>query len=189
VSDRSAPPVLRTARLVLRPISLDDAPAIQRHFANWNVIRKLTKTVPWPYPPDGAARFIREVALPSIERGEALLWVLVPFEGPNEAMGLVHWRRSYAAAEGNRGFWLAEPYWGRGLMTEAVAAVQDYLFFEFGVDRLVVANAVSNAASRRVKEKTGARLLGRAQLEHHEGDDESEVWEITRDAWAALRGK
>ena len=72
-------------------------------------------------------------------------------------------------------------------MTEAVTAVQDFLFFELGIDRLVVVNAKTNKASRRVKEKTGARFLGIMEFEHHEGGSESEKWEVTRETWRKLR--
>jgi [ribosomal protein S5]-alanine N-acetyltransferase len=52
-------PLLQTERLILRPIAMSDAPAVQRHFNNWNIIRNLSTVVPWPYPPDGAESFIR----------------------------------------------------------------------------------------------------------------------------------
>jgi RimJ/RimL family protein N-acetyltransferase len=90
---------------------------------------------------------------------------------------------------GNRGFWLAGPWQGRGYMTEAVIAVQDYLFFELQLDRIVVKNAVDNPASRRIKEKTGARRLGTTQFAHRNGCSETEIWEVTRESWAKLRGR
>ena len=52
-------PTLQTGRLILRPLALSDAPAIQRHFNNWNIIQNLTSVVPWPYPDDGAETFIK----------------------------------------------------------------------------------------------------------------------------------
>ena len=54
-----ATPILTTERLMLRPLALSDAPAIQRHFNNWNIIRNLAAVVPWPYPADGAERFTK----------------------------------------------------------------------------------------------------------------------------------
>jgi RimJ/RimL family protein N-acetyltransferase len=50
-------PRLETERLILRPMALSDAPAIQRHFNNWNIIQNLATVVPWPYPADGAGDF------------------------------------------------------------------------------------------------------------------------------------
>ena len=53
-------PVLETARLLLRPLVPADAPAIQRRFPRWEIVRWLNPRVPWPYPEDGAVRFISE---------------------------------------------------------------------------------------------------------------------------------
>jgi ribosomal-protein-alanine N-acetyltransferase len=39
-------PIIQTARFILRPLALTDAPAIQRHFNNWNIIRNLASVVP-----------------------------------------------------------------------------------------------------------------------------------------------
>jgi RimJ/RimL family protein N-acetyltransferase len=51
-------PVLKTQRLILRPLVPADAPAIQRRFPRWEIVRYLNPRVPWPYPDDGAIRFI-----------------------------------------------------------------------------------------------------------------------------------
>jgi len=66
-----ATPILTTERLTLRPLALSDAPAIQRHFDNWNIIRNLATVVPWPYPADGAESFVR-LQLDQIAAGEEI---------------------------------------------------------------------------------------------------------------------
>jgi RimJ/RimL family protein N-acetyltransferase len=184
-----ATPVLETARLVLRPMTLEDAPAVQRRFGRWEIIRHLAVQVPWPYPPDGAERFISEVALPGMERGDRMVWAIAPREPPDdELIGSIDFRTD-GGAHGNRGFWLAEPWQGRGYMTEAVTAVQDHLFFEVGIERIRVTNSKRNARSRRIKEKTGAVRVAEAEIAHHEGQVDSEVWEVTRERWAKIRGR
>gem|GEM_PF-4771929 len=50
-------PTLETARLALRPVEMADAPAIQRLFPQWEIVRHLNAGVPWPYPEDGAESF------------------------------------------------------------------------------------------------------------------------------------
>jgi len=69
-------PVLETRRLILRPLDLADAPAVQRLFPQWEVVRHLNARVPWPYPPDGAVAHLRDVLLPTMARGEAWHWSL-----------------------------------------------------------------------------------------------------------------
>jgi RimJ/RimL family protein N-acetyltransferase len=40
-----------TERLILRPLALADAAAIQELFPHWEIVRYLLNRVPWPYPP------------------------------------------------------------------------------------------------------------------------------------------
>lgn len=47
-------PTLTAPRLILRPLELSDAPAVQAVFPRWEIVRFLAARVPWPYPPDGA---------------------------------------------------------------------------------------------------------------------------------------
>jgi len=180
-------PTLQTPRLRLEPISEAHAPALQSHFATWDIIQHLSKMVPWPYPEDGVLTFLREDLEPRIARGHAYAWALVPHDH-GEAIGLLEYR-CHPEAIDNRGFWIAVPWQGRGLMTEAVIAFQDWVFFELGAPRLFVLNAVINERSRRIKEKTGARLLDTLSLAHHSGCTETQRWELTAEAWAAHRGR
>lgn len=186
-SERPHVPRLDTPRLLLRPITLDDAPAIQTHFGRWEIIGNLAMAVPWPYPEDGALRFIEDVVLPGAADGTKVYWAITEKTDPDALIGIIDYR--VGNERDNRGFWLAEPFQGRGYMTEAVEAFQDYVFFELGVERIFVTNSVTNARSRRVKEKTGARLLGEIEVDHHSGNSRTERWEVTREGWAKLRGR
>lgn len=178
-------PTIQTSRLILRPLALSDAPAIQRHFNNWNIIRNLATVVPWPYPDDGAQTFIRR-ELKKIAAGEEVHhWVLALRPGDGEAIGNIHFRAT-AETKDNRGFWLAEPYWNRGLMTEAISAVNDFAFNTLGIEQFYVCNVVSNGASRRVKQKTGAEFVGYVEIAHHNGQSKSERWRVTRENWLRL---
>ena len=176
-------PRLETRRLILRPIALSDAPAIQRHFNNWNIIRNLALVVPWPYPDDGAETFIKR-EFGKIAAGEEIYqWVLVLRSGDGEAIGNINFRPRADSAKGNRGFWLAEPWCNRGLMTEAISAVNDFAFDTLGLESFHVCNATSNTASRRVKQKTGAEFVGHIELPHHDGQTKSEKWKVARESW------
>jgi ribosomal-protein-alanine N-acetyltransferase len=176
-------PTIMTERLILRPLALSDAPAIQRHFNNWNIIRNLATVVPWPYPDNGAESFIK-LQLGKIATGEEVYqWVLALRPGDGEAIGNIHFRPGMDNPKGNRGFWLAEPYWNRGLMTEAIAAVNDFAFGTLGIEGFYVCNVASNAASRRVKQKTGAEFVGYIELPHHNGQSKAEQWKVTRENW------
>jgi RimJ/RimL family protein N-acetyltransferase len=176
-------PTLQTRRLILRPLALSDAPAIQHHFNNWNIIQHLAAVVPWPYPADGAEIFVR-LQLAKISEGEAIhSWVLALRSGNGEAIGNIYFRPYADNPKGNRGFWLAEPWWNQGLMTEAISAVNDFAFRTLGIESFYVCNAATNAASRRVKQKTGAEFVGYVELAHHNGQSRTEKWRVTREDW------
>ncbi|MCB1563400.1 MAG: GNAT family N-acetyltransferase [Alphaproteobacteria bacterium] len=179
--------ILETGRLILRPLTLEDAPAVQKYFNDWEIIKNLSKVVPWPYPDDGAEDFIKNNALPRMREKGHLIWAITLKENPGEAIGIIDFGHERSLSHGDRGFWIARPFQGRGLMSEAIAAVNDYLFFEVGLEKFTVLNAKSNITSRRVKEKTGAVFIGLTELEHHSGETEAELWDITRENWEKIK--
>jgi RimJ/RimL family protein N-acetyltransferase len=183
MSEITVTPTLETKRLILRPLAMSDAPAIQRHFNNWNIIQHLAQVVPWPYPEDGAVTFITR-ELERVASGEEIYnWMLVLRGGDGEAIGNIRFRPRSDNVKGNRGFWLAERYWNQGLMSEAVSAVNDFAFRTLGIESFYACNAVTNVASRRVKQKTGAEFLGYVELAHHDGQTLAEKWRVTRENW------
>jgi ribosomal-protein-serine acetyltransferase len=53
------------------------------------------------------------------------------------------------------GYWLAENYQGKGLMTSSCRAVIDYGFHSLNLNRMVIAAATENHRSRAVPERLG----------------------------------
>jgi ribosomal-protein-serine acetyltransferase len=61
------------------------------------------------------------------------------------------------------GYWLGEAFIGKGLMTTAVRALADYLFFELNLNRLEIRAATGNRKSCAIPERLGFRLVGVAK--------------------------
>jgi RimJ/RimL family protein N-acetyltransferase len=177
-------PTLETPRLWLRPLELVDAEQAQVIFPHWEIVRYLGKVVPWPYPPDGALTFYRDVALPAVERGEAWQWALRLKSQPEQMIGNITLRKGETK---NRGFWLGLPWHGQGLMTEASNAVTDYWFDVLKMPLMRVPKAVANKASCRISEKQGMRMVGIVDRDYVCGRLPSEIWEITAEEWRAQR--
>ena len=175
---------LETKRLILRPLRMEDADQTQRLFPNWDVVKFLNAKIPWPYPPDGVVQYYREIAMPAIERGEEWHWTLRLKESPEEHIGVIGLHRGDTD---NRGYWLGMPWQGRGLMTEAVAAVNDYWFDVLGFPVLRAPKAVANIASRRISEKTGMRIIAREERDFVSGRLLAEIWEINAEEWKQAR--
>lgn len=149
---------LRTARLALRPWAAGDEGALARHADNWNVARHLRDRFPHPYSYEEAVRWVE---LNERAEGPTLEFAVVHDDEPIGGVGLIEhgdiWRCGIEV-----GYWIGEPFWGRGFGTEAVAAVVDYAFATFPGIAVVQARHVdSNLASGRLLEKCGFRLEGR----------------------------
>lgn len=175
---------LQTRRLLLRPLQLEDAEDSERLFPQWEIVKYLTAAIPWPFPKGRVLLQYRDVILPAIERGEEWHWSLRLKHAPDRMIGKI----SLQVDEwDNRGYWLGLPWQRQGLMSEAVAAVNDFWFDELGFRVLRAPKAVANIASRRISEKTGMRLLATLERDYVSGRLPAEIWEITAEEWRAWK--
>ncbi len=148
-------PEMTTDRLLLRWVDMDDLGRIEALANNWNVARMLAR-VAWPYP--GAADWIATLG-PAREAGNGAAYAIIaPDEGLTGVVGLD--RRENGTFE--LGYWLGEPYWGRGYATEAAQAAVDIAFEDLGVREITSGHFEENAASGRVLAKCGFRYSGRS---------------------------
>jgi RimJ/RimL family protein N-acetyltransferase len=153
------PDPITTARLVLRPVRREDGPALLALISNWNVARWLTR-VPWPYRPEDMTEFIETVALPRSQGPKPTLAILLD----GQPIGAIECTGQAAIEEpqsdgSDLGYWLGEPYWGRGYVTEAVSELVDRIF---AIPTTVVIRSAffeGNAASWRVQEKLGFEIV------------------------------
>lgn len=175
---------LETPRLILRPLELEDAGQAQKIVPQWEIVKYLAKVVPWPFPEDGALTYYRDTALPAMERGEEWHWSLRLKGDPGRMIGAITLRKGERK---NRGFWIAPPWQGQGLMSEAVEAVTDYWFNELGFPVLRAPKAVANVASRRISERQGMRVIAVEESEYVSGRLLTETWEITSEEWRRWR--
>jgi [ribosomal protein S5]-alanine N-acetyltransferase len=173
-------PTLVTQRLILRPLTLDDAEGIQQQFPHWEVVRYLNALVPWPYPADGARHYLEHIALPAMARGEEWHWAIRLKSAPEQLIGNISLMDE---PDNNRGFWLGPRWQGQGLMSEASEAVTAYWFEVLERPVLRVPKAAPNLKSRRISERTGMRLIRTDEGEFVEGIFPRDTWEMTREEW------
>ena len=134
-----------------------DVDALCRHANNRNVWKSLLDRFPHPYTRRDAERWI--------ELNHATLSAPLNFaiELEGEAIGGVgvDRRTDIRSGTGEIGYWVAEPFWGRGIGTAAARFVSDYAFRAFPIVRLQATVFAENPASARVLEKAGYTLEGR----------------------------
>jgi len=76
-----------------------------------------------------------------------------------EAIGHIGTRK-LEAGRGDVGYWLGRPYWGNGIMTEALAAVRDLCFSELNLAKLEAQVFEENEAGNRLVQTIGMSLEG-----------------------------
>lgn len=182
----SASITLATARLRLEPIGQRFAQSIQRNIDSWEIVRFLP-SLPWPYPADGATRWIAQ----SLERerfGEWFGWALTRVEEPTEAIGAITFE--IKGGRWTRAFWVGVTYQGKGYMSEAVVPATDFAFDRRGIERLEIPTFIGNTASSRIKEKMGGKLIRTEPIQNPRPNSEythREIWEITAVDWRRWR--
>ena len=147
---------IETDRLILRPWKVSDAVSLYEHAKNPNV----GPMAGWPVHTDEEESFqvIREVLC-----AEENYAVVVKAQNDNCAVGSVGLMLGAAsnlgigADEAEIGYWIGEPFWGQGLIPEAVNALLRHAFVDLGVPVVWCGFFDGNEKSRRVNEKCGFR--------------------------------
>lgn len=140
----------------IRSFREDDAQAIAQYANNRRIWQNLRDRFPHPYTIDDARCFLGRVIG---ETPETVFAIDIGGEAAG-AIGLIlHEDVERCSAE--LGYWLGEPFWGRGVMTEAVKAVTAHAFDAFSLTRVYAVPFAGNGASVRVLEKAGFALEAR----------------------------
>ena len=153
---------IRTARLEIRPFTHRDAEEVHVAYAD--------PDVGWPLAPGGVSRSVEDTrgAIGAILRyygrsGGLGPWAVVD-AGSGSVIGdcgLFRCEDAWAYGELEIAYRLRKDVWGRGLATEAAAAVLRYAFEELDAPRVVADLDADNGASLRVLEKIGMAIVGR----------------------------
>lgn len=149
-------PTLYTSRLMLRPFSLADAPAVQQLAGDWQVAAT-TLTIPHPYADGVAVEWIR--SHPSqYEAGQGVIFAIALPDNTligSIGLGVI---QEFQLAE--LGYWVGVPYWGKGYCTEAAKTLVDFGFQVLGLNRIQSTHFSQNPASGRVMQKIGMQKEG-----------------------------
>ena len=144
--------ILETERLRLRPWVAADAEALYRYACDPAV----AAAAGWPAHTDveHSRRIIRDIlTLP-----ETFAVELKELGHPVGSIGVMTGKRSCLDLpddEGEIGYWIGAPFWGRRLMPEAVRRITEHAFADLGLKKLWGVCSESNTLSMKVLEKCG----------------------------------
>ncbi len=140
----------------IRPWRPEDAEALAAYADNPKIWRQMRDSFPRPFTLERACAFIDATLRPSSS-------LFLALASPHEAIGGIGITRGddvhHRTAE--LGYWLAEPFWGRGYMRMAIIALTSYLFAQTDLLRIYAEPFASNLASIRALERAGYVYEGR----------------------------
>ncbi len=146
---------LKLSRSTIRPFRLTDAAAVAEMANNPKVWRNMRDRFPFPYTLADAEGWVGYASQQDPVTDFAL-------EADGQAIGGIGFalQSDVHRLSAEIGYWLGEPYWGRGIATEALRAMTEHAFERFGLVRLFATVFEHNLASARVLEKAGYQREG-----------------------------
>lgn len=140
---------------LLRPLVPGDAVSLAEHANDRGVWLNVRDRFPHPYSLADAEAWI---ASSSVNTPQTSFGVIVA----GQAVGGISLTpgQDIERVSAEIGYWLGRPFWGRGIMVDAVRAATRYAFEELGISRVFGVTFIHNIASCRVLEKAGYVLEG-----------------------------
>lgn len=151
---------MTTPRLLLRRHEPEDAGPIARLIDNWNVVRWLSQ-VPFPYTADDAALWIEQCHR-TWDEGREYQYVIAR-SADGRTIGHIGLTLDRDGRSAEFGYWLGQPYWGRGFVREAVQATLTVAFRWLVLDHVRASCIGDNHASLQVLRGAGFVEVGRCR--------------------------
>ena len=141
----------------LRKWNIEDIESVARYANNEKIACNLRDAFPYPYTLNDAKSWV-ESCINSSEDNKLCLAITVG----NVAIGSigVFLGSDVYSRNAELGYWLAEEYWGKGIMTAAVMQICAEAFAKYDIVRIYAEAFAPNAGSRKVLEKAGFTLEG-----------------------------
>lgn len=147
-------PVIETERLLLRCITLDDAPQLFLLRSDPEIMKYLDRE-PHRFVEE-TVTFIKEKILDSLHKNEGILWVIALKNDPEKIIGTTgFWRIDFDNYRAEIGYMLHSAYWRKGYMREAVLASIKWVFENTAVHSIEANINPENEASADLLKKTG----------------------------------
>lgn len=153
---------IETPRLILRPWQEEDAETLYKYASDPDI----GPIAGWS--PHTSVENSREIIRTVFAAPETYAVVLKETGEPVGCCGIMFTNSLHTAeikqGEAEIGYWIGKPYWGQGLIPEAVSALLDRSFNELGLDTVWCGYYEGNIKSKRVCEKSGFKY-------HHTNND------------------
>lgn len=140
--------------IVLREWKEDDIESLARIANNKKIFDNLRDAFPHPYTFEDARNYISRVT--NDDKTSKIFAIEV--DGKIAGNIGIFFKQDIYRKNAEIGYFLAEEWWGKGVMTKVIRAVVDYSFENFDIVRIYAEPFAENVGSRKVLEKVGFRL-------------------------------
>ena len=178
---------IETSRLILRRAVREDAEAM---FRNWASDPEVTKYLTWPtYEKVETAYQILDLWVSEYEKSDYYQWMIVLKELGEPIGSISVVRQNDRVEEAEIGYCIGSRWWHRGIVSEALTAVIEYLFTEVGMNRVAARHDPNNPHSGGVMRKCGMKYEGtnRACDRNNQGICDAAQYSILRSEWQKPR--
>jgi len=135
---------------LLRPWQTDDLESLVKNANNPNIAKYMTDAFPHPYTEESGRSFL------SFATQGKPTHIFAIEVGGEAAGGIgIHPQSDIMRKNAELGYWLGEPFWGRGIITAAIPQMLDFAFSTYDITRVYARPFGNNPASARVLEKCG----------------------------------
>ncbi|HLC82850.1 MAG TPA: GNAT family protein [Bacteroidia bacterium] len=140
----------------LRPFTINDLDSFVKYANNPKIANNLTDKFPHPYTQENGKVFLER----AIKNTPTNIFAI---DINGEACGGIgiHPQEDVQRKNAELGYWLAEPFWGNGIISKAIPQIVEYGFKNFDITRIYARPYGTNNASQRVLEKAGFTLEGK----------------------------
>lgn len=134
----------------LRPWSHNDLDNLVRYGNNFQISKNMMDSFSHPYTKENGKAFITFAT-----KDDPIHIFAIDIGG--EAIGGIgiHLQTDVHKKNAELGYWLAEPFWGQGIITRAIDEMVTFGFNTYDINRIYARPFGTNTASRRVLEKAG----------------------------------
>ncbi len=168
----------------LRQWTESDVDSLTKYANNKKIFDNMRDMFPYPYTLTDAENFIKRVSGDNPTKVFAI-------DVDGEAIGSVGVfpKEDISRISAEVGYWVGEPFWGRGYATIALKSIIDYGFKNFDINRIYAIPFPSNSASQKVIQKSGLKLeaiLKQSMIKNGIIIDEY-IYAILREDWNAMQ--
>ncbi len=144
-------------RCRIRKWELSDAGNLAAILSNKNIQDNLRDGLPYPYTEQDGIEFISDML--SADENDTFAFAIIVNGKVIGSIGVFR-QDNIHRRTAELGYYIAEEYWGKGIMTEAVKQICEYIFAKSDIIRIYAEPFAYNTASCRVLEKAGFQYEG-----------------------------